>query len=124
MTFQDAVKTCFSKYVVFSGRAQRSEFWWFALFTLVGSILLQGLDNMMFSGFTGGQDVGLFSVVFSLGVLLPSIAVAVRRLHDLGKSGWWYLLIFIPLLGFLVLLYFFVQRGTEGPNDFGPDPLA
>lgn len=124
MDFTTAVRTVLGKYVVFSGRAQRSEYWWFALFSFGTSVILSFIDGILFGFGSGGQSVGVLSGLFSLAVLLPSIGVAVRRLHDLDKSGWWLLLIFIPLLGFLVLLFFFVQRGTTGANRFGPDPLA
>jgi uncharacterized membrane protein YhaH (DUF805 family) len=114
MDFMTAVKTVLTEnYVNFRGRASRSEFWWFALFVFVVSIVLQVIL---------GEIVG---AIFSLAVLLPSIAVAVRRLHDVDRSGWWYLLALIPLIGFLILLFaFFIHRGTVGANRFGPDPLA
>ncbi|MFP1631548.1 DUF805 domain-containing protein [Zhengella sp. ZM62] len=118
-TFMGAVKTCFSKYATFEGRARRPEFWWFALFTLAGSMVASFLDMALFGA---GSEAGLLGAVFSLAVLIPSIAVGVRRLHDTDRVGWWYLLVFIPLIGFIVLLIFFVQRGTEGPNRFGPEP--
>jgi uncharacterized membrane protein YhaH (DUF805 family) len=124
MDFMTSVRTVLGKYVTFSGRAQRSEYWWYALFTFVTSIVLSILDGILFGVTAAGQSIGILSGLFSLAVLLPSIAVGVRRLHDLDKSGWWLLLALIPILGFLVLLYFFIQRGTEGPNRFGPDPLA
>lgn len=124
MTFQDAVKTCFRKFATFSGRAQRSEFWWFALFVVISNFVLGIVDHMLFGMAVDGQQVSLLGALFSLAVLLPNIAVGVRRLHDLDKSGWWYLLILIPLVGALVLIYFFVQKGTDGPNRFGADPLT
>jgi uncharacterized membrane protein YhaH (DUF805 family) len=124
MGFQDAVRTCLGKYATFSGRAPRAEFWWFALFVLLGNLLFGALDGLFFGTAPDGQPVSLLGAVFSLAVLLPNIAVGVRRLHDRDMSGWWYLLILIPILGALVLLWFFVQKGTDGPNRFGPDPLA
>ena len=104
MSFGEAVKTCFSKYVDFSGRAPRSEFWWFVLFVIIVSVvaLLIGLNTL-----------------FGLAMLLPSIAVTVRRLHDTDRSGWWYLLVFVPLLGIIILIIFCVMKGTEGQNRFG-----
>lgn len=111
MTFQDAVKTCLTqKYLDFSGRARRPEYWWFALFVFIGNVVFAiiGID--------------LLGALWGLALLLPSIAVGVRRLHDLDKSGWWLLIGLIPLIGFLVLLYFFVQPGTSGANRFGPEP--
>lgn len=122
MDFQTAVRTCFNNYVTFSGRAQRSQYWWFALFGILGSMLLSLVDGMMF-GFHR-MDADPLSSLFSLAILLPSISVGVRRLHDRDKSGWWLLIGLIPLIGFLVLVFWFVQRGTVGPNRFGPDPLG
>jgi uncharacterized membrane protein YhaH (DUF805 family) len=124
MGFQDAIRTCFSKYATFSGRAPRSEFWWFFLFLLLGNILFSIIDGAIFGRTMGGQPITILGAIFSLAVILPSIAVGVRRLHDKDMSGWWYLLVLIPILGALVLLFFFVQKGTDGPNRFGPDPLS
>ncbi|MFP7673161.1 DUF805 domain-containing protein [Marivita sp. S0852] len=124
MTFQDAIKTCFSKYATFTGRAQRSELWWFVLFLLIVNTVLSFVDSAIFGQTVEGQTISVLGGLFSLGVFLPSVAVGVRRLHDLDKSGWWYLLVFIPLIGALILVYFFVQKGSDGPNQFGPDPLA
>ncbi|SIS91740.1 Uncharacterized membrane protein YhaH, DUF805 family [Roseivivax lentus] len=124
MNFQDAVTTCFSKYATFRGRARRSEFWWFILFVTVANMVLSMIDGLLFGTATDGQPVSILGALFSLAVFLPALAVGVRRLHDIGKSGWWYLLCLIPVIGALVLIYFFVQRGMDGVNDFGPDPLA
>ncbi|RYH07284.1 DUF805 domain-containing protein [Tropicimonas sp. IMCC6043] len=111
MTFQDAVKTCLTqKYVDFSGRARRSEYWWFVLFVFIGNIIF------------GIIGIDLLGALWSLALLLPGIAVGVRRLHDLDKSGWWLLIALIPLIGLLVLIYFFVQPGTRGANQYGPEP--
>lgn len=123
MSFQDAIRTCFAKYAIFSGRAPRSELWWFVLFTLLANFALGIVDQAIFGLSPDGQPVSILGGLFSLAVLLPTIAVGVRRLHDLDRTGWWYLLIFIPVVGALVLVFFFVQRGTAGPNRFGPDPL-
>jgi uncharacterized membrane protein YhaH (DUF805 family) len=81
------------------------------------------VDRAIFGIAPDGQPVSILGALFSLAVLLPTIAVGVRRLHDIDRTGWWYLLILIPVLGALVLLFFFVQRGTVGANRFGPDPL-
>ncbi len=123
MSFTDAIRKCFQNYVGFSGRAARSEYWWWFLFVLVGNLLFGALDGMLFgAGAEGG--VGILGAIFGLATLLPSIAVAVRRLHDRDMSGWWVLLALIPLIGFLILLFFYVQKGTDGQNRFGPDPLG
>lgn len=132
MTFQEAVKTCLSKYATFSGRASRSEYWFFYLATLivmlVASILDRalGLDFKMTSPLTGlEQSVGygwLYAIA-GLGLFLPSLAVAVRRLHDTDRSGWWFLLV-LTIIGAIVLLVWFVSKGTTGDNTYGPDPLG
>ncbi|MBT9551742.1 MAG: DUF805 domain-containing protein [Hydrogenophaga sp.] len=109
MNFVDAVKTCFSKYVGFEGRATRSEYWWWVLFVFAVAIVM------------GVLRLGTIGNLFSLATLLPSIAVGARRLHDIGKSGWWQLIALIPLIGWLVLIYWAVQP-SEGDNAFGPAP--
>jgi len=117
MDFMTSVRTCLSKYATFTGRAQRSELWWFVLFNFVGSIILNVVDTTIFG-------MPALSVIWSLGLLIPGIAVAVRRMHDLDKSGWWILIVFIPLIGIILYIYWFVQRGTVGANRFGSDPLS
>ncbi|SDJ02299.1 DUF805 domain-containing protein [Lutimaribacter saemankumensis] len=123
MGFQDAVRKCLSNYATFEGRAARSEFWWFTLFLFLGNAVFSILDRILFGGVAHGQEISVLGALFSLAVLLPTIAVGVRRLHDLDRTGWWYLLVLIPLIGGLILLFFFIQKGTSGTNRFGPDPL-
>jgi len=141
MSFMDSVKTCFGKYATFSGRASRSEFWWFVLFIFVMQILLGFVDTavfgprevmMMSSG--AGMDTGMsfdfnyspqpITGIFLLAILLPYLAVGARRLHDGGRSGWWWLIGLIPLIGFIVLLVFFIPKGNEGDNNYGADPVG
>ena len=122
MGFQDAVKTCISKYIDFSGRAPRSEYWWFVLFIVIGSIVFGFLDGLLFGG--GPESIGIFGPIFSLATIIPTLAVGARRLHDIDRTGWWLLVGLIPIIGTIILLVFFIQKGTEGPNRFGPDPLA
>lgn len=110
MTFTESIKVCFSKYVDFNGRAARSEYWWFILFTVL----------LMCAGDIINHKLGL---LLSLATLLPSIAVAVRRLHDTDRSGWWLLLALIPIIGGLVVLYFLILEGKE-PNRFGSAPAS
>ena len=98
MTFQESIKVCFSKYFDFKGRAVRSEYWWFALFIFLASLVLSMISNVL-------------SGLFSLGVLLPSIAAATRRLHDTDRSGWWQLIVLVPVIGFIVLIVFLAQEG-------------
>ena len=122
MDFMTAVRTCFQKYANISGRAPRSEYWWFALFMVIASFVLGIIDGLIFG--MGPGNVGILGLIFSLGTLLPSICVGGRRLHDVGRSAWWMLLIFIPIVGWLVLLWWAIQPGTPGTNDFGPNPLG
>jgi uncharacterized membrane protein YhaH (DUF805 family) len=105
MGFPEAVKGCLQKYATFTGRASRSEFWWFVLFTVIASIVASMLGEVV-------------NGLVSLGLLLPSIAVGARRLHDIGKTGWLQLLWIIPVVGWIVLIYWAVQPG-EGDNQYG-----
>lgn len=104
MTFGDSIKTCFTKYADFTGRASRSEYWWFVLFIVLASIVLSMVTPLL-------------SGLFSLATLLPSIAAAARRLHDTDKSGWWQLIGLIPLLGWIVIIVLLAQEAKE-PNRF------
>ena len=125
MTFQETIGKCFSNYATFSGRAPRSEFWWFILFVILGNFFLGIVDSILFGRSLDGRPVSILGALFSLAVLLPWISVSVRRLHDVDRSGWWYLLVLIPLIGPLILIVaFYISRGTPGPNRFGEDPLA
>jgi uncharacterized membrane protein YhaH (DUF805 family) len=118
MNFAEAIQSGFRNYVGFSGRAARSEFWFWALFVVLVSIATQFLDGSLFN-----QQFGVLSGVAALALFLPGLAMSVRRLHDRDKSGWFVLLYFIPLVGFIILLIWYCMRGTVGPNRFGPDPL-
>lgn len=100
MTFQESIQVCFNKYVDFSGRASRSEYWWFVLFVFLGSFVLSIFSFWL-------------NVIFLLVTLLPQLAAASRRLHDTGRSGWWQLIGLIPLIGFIVLIVFLAQE--SGP---------
>jgi uncharacterized membrane protein YhaH (DUF805 family) len=106
MDFQTSVKTCLTKYVDFTGRATRSEYWWFALFCFVVTVIIAIFSRVV-------------SDIISLIFLLPSLAVLVRRLHDTSRSGWWALLLLIPIIGPLVLLYFAVLPSSPGANTYG-----
>jgi uncharacterized membrane protein YhaH (DUF805 family) len=118
MGFQDAVATCFRQYAVFEGRARRSEYWWFFLF----NVLMQGATGLLDAALFGG-GTGVVNGLYTLAVLLPGLGVAVRRLHDTGRSGWWLLVSLVPLLGFILLLIWFCKPGDIGPNRFGSDPV-
>jgi uncharacterized membrane protein YhaH (DUF805 family) len=111
------------KYATFSGRAQRSEFWFFVATYLLILFLLAVVDGLLGVFDTAGE-VGLLSGLFALAMVLPWLAVCARRLHDTGRSGWWMLVSFIPLIGSLVLLFFLVQDSAPGANAFGPNPKA
>ncbi|MGR5061382.1 DUF805 domain-containing protein [Photobacterium sp. DNB22_13_2] len=109
------------KYAVFKGRARRQEYWYFFLFNIIISIALSMIDSAL--GNPGaGEGAGLIGTIYSLAILIPSIAVGVRRLHDTGRTGWWMLLGLIPLIGVLVLMYFFVQDSQPVVNEYGPNP--
>ncbi len=133
MSFLEAAQTCLRlKYAGFEGRARRSEYWWFMLFaTLAISVVYAvvfAIGYMMTSAEGTMPIVGFIVLVVLMGAVLlaliaPSVAVAVRRLHDLGWSGWWYLGQLIPF-GSIVMIIAFMMRGNVGPNKYGPDPLA
>ncbi len=133
MNFMQAVQSVYRNYVTFNGRAMRSEYWWFILFSIIVSILIAVIEaglglgqGMMTRGdgmFSVNYSGGIISNIWALGNFLPALAVGVRRLHDTDRSGWWLLIAFIPLIGAIVLLVFFCSRGTSGPNRFGRDPL-
>ena len=109
------------KYAVFSGRAQRAEYWYFVLFNCLAIIGLVIIDSITGS-FDDDAGIGLLSGLYYLGVLLPSLAVTVRRLHDTGRSGWWMLIALLPFLGGLILLFFAVQDSQPGGNQYGLNP--
>lgn len=115
MDFITAVKTGFGKFATFQGRARRSEYWFFMLFLILASTVFTIIDAT-----TG---IGVLSLIFSLVTLIPVIAVSVRRLHDTNRSGWWYLLFLVPLVGAIVLIIWFCTKGTAGDNRFGADPV-
>jgi uncharacterized membrane protein YhaH (DUF805 family) len=105
--------TVLKKYAVFSGRAQRAEYWYFVLFNMIVSIVLTVFDAMF------GTEV--FSAIYSLAVFIPTLAVGARRLHDIGKSGWWQLIAIIPIIGFILLIVWFATDSAED-NQYGKNP--
>ncbi|GAA4716281.1 DUF805 domain-containing protein [Isoptericola chiayiensis] len=130
MGFGEAVRTVFGKYATFSGRARRSEYWWWYLFVLLVSIALSILVAV-FGGYSIDADTGMPVFEFGSALLIfaawllfviPNIAVTVRRLHDTDRSGFWWFIGFVPLVGWIILLVLMVLEGTQGPNRFGPDP--
>jgi uncharacterized membrane protein YhaH (DUF805 family) len=109
------------KYACFSGRARRKEYWLFVLFNLIASIIIGVIAGVL----AGATGVGAFSYlgpIYSLAVLIPGFAVLFRRLHDIGKSGWWWLIAFIPVIGVIVLLVFCCLDSQPGDNQYGPNP--
>ena len=110
VSFSDAISLAFKNYVNFKGRSTRAEYWWFFLFTFTLSIVTQIIDSF--------SSLGVTNFISSLIVLLPSLAVGVRRLHDIGKSGWWLLLWFAVIVGWVILLVWSVRK-SDGPNKYG-----
>jgi uncharacterized membrane protein YhaH (DUF805 family) len=111
MNFGQAISTCLRKYATFPGRAARPEYWWFFLFEIL-LIAAASRINETLSG------------LISLALLLPALAVGARRLHDIGKSGWWLLLSLVPVIGWIVLLVWAVQKSDAQANAYGASPLA
>jgi uncharacterized membrane protein YhaH (DUF805 family) len=111
------------QYIAFDGRSGRKEFWWFFVINLGILIFLTAVDNLLgLRAADAGLGGGFFSGLYSLGVLLPGIGVAIRRLHDTGRSGWWLLISLIPIVGFIVLIYFYALESVHAPNEYGPEP--
>ena len=124
--FVDAVKKAvIHNYANFNGRASRSEYWWFFLFgflAVIPAMILGGLTGIVLIDAGAGISYGPFYVLTGLGFLLPGISVMVRRLHDSGRSGWWYFIGLVPCVGFIILLVFLIQDGQPHPNDYGEVP--
>ena len=109
------------KYAVFDGRARRKEYWVFLLINILVSVVLIAIDNLI-GTFSPQVGVGLLQGLYSLAILIPSIAVTVRRLHDTGRTGWWILISLVPLIGGIVLLVFMVLDSEPETNEYGPNP--
>ena len=140
MAFGEAIRSVFSQYATFSGRARRSEFWWFYLFmvivnSILGSLvgvaqLTAGSSTQVVDGVTITSPVWspfltltvIIASVWWLATLLPTLAVQVRRLHDTDRTGWWWWLIILCCVGPIILIVFWVMEGTRGPNRYGADP--
>jgi uncharacterized membrane protein YhaH (DUF805 family) len=116
--FLDVLK---NKYATFEGRARRSEYWYFVLFYILILVALAFVDGLV-GTLNEEAGIGLFSGLFALGTLVPGLAVAVRRLHDTNRSGWWVLIGIIPIVGDIVLIVFAAQDSQPGGNRFGPNP--
>lgn len=109
------------KYAVFNGRARRKEYWFYVLFYVIFALIIGVIDATIF-GAGPETGTGPLGMIYVLALFLPSLGVAVRRLHDTGRTGWWMLLVLIPLIGPIVLLVFFVLDSTPGQNQYGPNP--
>jgi uncharacterized membrane protein YhaH (DUF805 family) len=118
MSFPEAVRTCLGRYANFTGRARRAEYWWFALFQVLVLVLAEIVDYAV------GSGPAILTFLATLALILPSLAVSVRRLHDTGKSGWWILISFVPIVGPVVLLVFVLSGGDPAANQYGPSPKA
>jgi uncharacterized membrane protein YhaH (DUF805 family) len=121
MNFVEGTVAGFRNYVNFSGRAIRSEYWYWVLFTVLIAIVTGILDRALFPDSEMGS--GPLNLIANLIILLPSISIGIRRLHDIDRTGWWYLIVF-TIIGVFVLIYWACLRGTQGSNRFGPDPLG
>ena len=115
MTFTEAVKSGFDHYVKFDGRASRPAYWWWFLFTILVAVAASIIDAAIGS-------FGVISGIAGLALLLPGLSVAIRRLHDTDHSGWWVLIGLIPIIGFIVLLVFYLRQSDPGENRYGPPP--
>ena len=114
MGMPDAVRSVLTKYATFSGRARRSEYWWFYLAYVIASVIASVINGIL--------DVRIFTIILVLAAIIPTLAVSVRRLHDTGRSGWWLLIGLVPLVGVIVLIVFFCTDSQPGTNNYGPSP--
>jgi uncharacterized membrane protein YhaH (DUF805 family) len=117
MTFVQAISSCFRNYAIFAGRAVRSEFWYWYLFVGIVLIVFDGIDQWLYPGVSMGP-FSFVNMAAGLALILPSLAVSARRLHDIDRTGWW-ILIGATVVGTIVLIYWACLPGTPGPNRFG-----
>jgi len=126
--FTESVRQFFSRYTDFQGRTPRSGYWWVALFLVTVSVVIWGVDMVLFEGSYPqnllDQGFGPVSIAFILITLIPNLALGFRRLHDTNRSAWWLLIGLVPLAGAVVLLVFYLMPSTPGDNNYGPNPLA
>lgn len=125
MNFAASVRSCFENYVTFSGRAPRSEYWYWLLFNMIAGWIVGFIEGfyLAFNGLEPDSFIPVGSIILSLALLLPGLTVSVRRLHDIDRSGWWYFMWMLPIIGWILMIYWMVKKGTEGSNRFGNDPL-
>ena len=114
--FIDAIKLAFKNYINFNGRSRRSEYWWFVLFNLIIQIIIIILANLI------TKNLMFLSYIYSLIIFLPGLGLVIRRLHDIGKSGWYIFIAFIPIVGVFILLYFFCLDSENQSNEYGESP--
>jgi uncharacterized membrane protein YhaH (DUF805 family) len=112
-----------NRYAKFDGRARRKEYWMFALFNFLIAVALSIVDGILHLK-VGMYGMGVLGTLYALALLIPNIAISIRRLHDTDRSGWWLLILLVPIIGAIVLLVFMVLAGTAGENRYGPDPKA
>ena len=133
MGYTDAIKSGFIRYFDFATRSSRSEYWWWILFTLLVGVVLVIVNSIIFGPSTQQSDArgtyvhfggGVLVTIFEVAVFIPTIAIGCRRLHDIDKSGWLQLVAVIPIIGWGILLYWFVKPGEDGQNSFGVNPLV
>ena len=125
MGFISAITSGFQKYADFSGRASQSEYWWWTVFYLLVTLTAVMLDAILFPASTRSQSYfGVLPAIATIALFLPGLTVFVRRLHDTDRSGWWYFIALIPIVGAIILLVFLVSSGTPGANRFGPPPTG
>lgn len=123
MTPIDWAKRPLQKYADFTGRAPRAEYWWFYLLVILGYIVATIIDSILGLGGMMGP-YGILTMLFGLAMLVPSLSAGVRRLHDIGKSGWWLLICLVPIIGAIVLIVFLVMASEPGDNQYGPNPYG
>ena len=107
-------------YFTFTGRSRRKAYWMFVLFNIIAIVLANVIDNVL--GLAGAEGYGPISAIYGLAVFIPGLALAIRRLHDTGRTGWWMLLGFLPVIGIIILIVFFVTDSQPGSNPYGPNP--
>ncbi|MBS3965533.1 MAG: DUF805 domain-containing protein [Methylomonas sp.] len=111
----------FKKYAVFKGRATRREYWYFTLFNIL-AVGVFGLIDQLMGTFNFDAGYGPLSAIYTLAMILPGLGVSIRRLHDTGRSGWWFMITIIPIIGLLVFLYFALLDSDPNPNEYGESP--
>ena len=123
MSFGQAIRLAFQNYAVFSGRSTRPAFWYFYLFTIIVAIGFSIIQGALGDGGLG-SFVGILYLIWSIALILPNLGLAVRRLHDIDRTGWWILIAFVPLVGVIVLIVFWATPGTQGDNKHGAPAIA